>query len=194
MPCLWDAYTLKYIYVPTHQYVYSQRRFWWWYNLKQSAFCFGFGFFLAALWPMMFLGQGSDLSCSFDLRCSSGNARSFNPPCQVEDWTCVQVLQRHHQSHRGNSKAKFFVCLFVFFFLQMYLWHMQVPRLGVISAHLHRSNSNAVSELHLQPMPQLEAMLDPSLTEWGQGLNRHLHEHYVGFLTPSHKGDSEAKF
>ena len=47
--------------------------------------------FLAALWHMKFLGQGSDLSCGCNL-CSCSDARSFKPPCQAGDRTCVLVL------------------------------------------------------------------------------------------------------
>ena len=42
---------------------------------------------------------------------------------------------------------------------------MEVPRLGVeigaVAGGLWHSHSNARSELHLQPTPQLTAMLDP---------------------------------
>ena len=40
-----------------------------------------------------------------------------------------------------------------------------------VAACLHHSHSNAGSEPHLQPTPQLMAMLDPSPTERGQGSN-----------------------
>ena len=43
--------------------------------------------------------------------------------------------------------------------------HMEVPRagrlIGAVAAGLHQSHSNTVSEPHLQPTPQLMAMLDP---------------------------------
>ena len=42
--------------------------------------------------------------------------------------------------------------------------------IGAVAAGLHHSHSNAKSELHLQPTPQLMAMPDP-YTEQGQGLN-----------------------
>ena len=56
---------------------------------------------LAFPWHMEFLGQGSDLSHSFDLHCSCGcgNTRSFNPLCHARDQTCVLVLERCYHSH-----------------------------------------------------------------------------------------------
>ena len=45
----------------------------------------------------------------------------------------------------------------LFCFLGPYLWHMEVPRLGVeigaIAVGLHHSHSNMESKLHLQPTP-----------------------------------------
>ena len=55
---------------------------------KPSIFCL-FSF-LAAPHHMQFLGQGSDLRCSYDLHCNHGNARSFNPLYQAGDQTCAQ--------------------------------------------------------------------------------------------------------
>ena len=48
--------------------------------------------------------------------------------------------------------------------LFLHLRCMEVPRLGIelaAAARLHQSHSNVGSELHLQPTPQLTAMLDP---------------------------------
>ena len=49
--------------------------------------------------------------------------------------------------------------LFLFFFFWPYPWHMEVPRLegsiGATAACLCHSHSNAGSELHLWPTPQL---------------------------------------
>ena len=58
--------------------------------------------------------------------------------------------------------------------------HVEVPRLGgrigaAAAASLHHSHSNAGYELHLQPIPQLMATLDPRPTEQGQGLTPHPH-------------------
>ena len=44
-------------------------------------------------------GQGSNPSCSCYLKCSCGNARSFNLLCQARDQTCMLALQRCHPSH-----------------------------------------------------------------------------------------------
>ena len=73
-----------------------------------------------------------------------------------------------------------FTYIFIFVFLGLHLRHMEVPRLGVQSElqlpayttaiatpgpsrvyDLHHSHSNARSEPHLLPTPQLTAMLDP---------------------------------
>lgn len=48
--------------------------------------------FLAALRQMEFLGQGSDPSHSFDLHCSCGNTRTFNPLFWEGSGTCVLAL------------------------------------------------------------------------------------------------------
>ena len=47
--------------------------------------------------------------------------------------------------------------------------------LRAATAGLHHSHRNTRSEPHLQPMPQLAAMPDPSPTERGQGSNPHPH-------------------
>jgi len=46
-------------------------------------------------------------------------------------------------------------------------------RIGAVAASLCHSHSNVESELHLQPIPQLIALLDPQPTEQGQGSNLH---------------------
>ena len=48
-------------------------------------------------------------------------------------------------------------------------------RTGVVVAGLHHSHSNARSELHLRPTPQLSATVDPYPTEQGEGSNLHPH-------------------
>ena len=48
-------------------------------------------------------------------------------------------------------------------------------RIGATAASLYHSYSNTGSELHLRPTSQLSAMLDPPLTERGQGSNMHPH-------------------
>ena len=44
-------------------------------------------------------------------------------------------------------------------------------RIGAVAASLRQSHSNAESEPHLQPTPQLTATPDPQPTEQGQGSN-----------------------
>ena len=56
-------------------------------------------------------------------------------------------------------------------------------RVGAIAAGLHHSHSNAGSELHLWPTPQLMAMTDPQPTAQGQGSNLHPHGYQSGSLT-----------
>ena len=59
----------------------------------------------------------------------------------------------------------FFFCLLSVVLLGSHQWHMEVPRLGglirAVAAALHQSHSNARSEPHLGPTPQLMAMPDP---------------------------------
>ena len=47
--------------------------------------------------------------------------------------------------------------------------------IGAAAAGLRQSHSNAWSEPHLQPTPQLKAMLDPQPIEQGQGSNPQPH-------------------
>ena len=47
--------------------------------------------------------------------------------------------------------------------------------IGATAAGLRHSHSNARSEPHLPPTPQLTEMLDPRPTEEGQGLNLSSH-------------------
>ena len=64
--------------------------------LPVNVVCFFVLFFGGgASWPMEFPGQGSDLSCSFDLCYSCSNGRSFNLLCWARDLTCILALQRN---------------------------------------------------------------------------------------------------
>ena len=49
--------------------------------------------------------------------------------------------------------------------------------IGAAAAGLHHNPSNAASELHLRPIPQLTAELDLQPTDRGQGSNPHPHGH-----------------
>ena len=57
----------------------------------------------------------------------------------------------------------FFVLFFLFLlFLGLYLWQVEIPRLGLNAASgLHHSYSNARSQLSFRPIPQLTTMPDP---------------------------------
>ena len=77
---------------------------------------------------------------------------------------------------------------FFFFLFRVAPAAMEVPRLGcwtgAAGAGLHHSHSNGASELHLQPTPQLTAMLDGSLTHWaGPGIEPSSSWIPVGFVT-----------
>ena len=61
------------------------------------------------------------------------------------------------------------------FFLGLYPWHLEVPRLGVKSELQLPAYNNAGSELCLGPTSWLTAMPDPQPTELGQGLNLQPH-------------------
>ena len=77
-------------------------------------------------------------------------------------------------------------CLFIFYFFYFYfLLFRAAPMaygvsqargcIGATAAGLHHSHSNAGSNPHLWPIPQLTATLDPWPTERGQGSNPHPH-------------------
>ena len=76
----------------------------------------------------------------------------------------------HHWTLQNNQALIVLVALIKFFllpltFLGPHLRHMEVPRLRnqirTIAASLGHSHSNAGSEQHLQPTPQLTGKLDP---------------------------------
>ena len=51
---------------------------------------------------------------------------------------------------------------FSFFFLELHLWHVEVPgQIRVAAAGYLHSHSNGGSKPHFRPMPQLVAMPDP---------------------------------
>ena len=68
-------------------------------------FCFVWGC------HMELRGQGSDPSCPWDLCCSCGNTRCFNPLHQAGDRTCVVALQRHRGSCRATAGTPRLWCL-----------------------------------------------------------------------------------
>ena len=78
------------------------------------------------------------------IKCCKEQVKNLNVMCEC---VCVCVC----------------VCLFSLF-LGLHLRHTEVPKLGSkqsVAAGLCQSHSNARSEQHLQPTPQLTAMPDP---------------------------------
>jgi len=71
--------------------------------------------------------------------------------------------------------------LFIYLFICLFAISWAAPaayggsqargRIGAVATGLHQSHSNAGSEPHLQPTPQLTAALDRHPTEQGQGPN-----------------------
>ena len=73
----------------------------------------------------------------------------------------------------------FYFILFYFILFYLFIWSFCLFRaaptayggsqdrgpIGAVAAGLHHSHSNAISEPHLRPTPQLKAMLDPQPTE-----------------------------
>lgn len=74
-------------------------------SFAEQKFNFFFFSFLAALWHVEFLDQGSNLSSSFDLCCSCSNARSFKLLCQTGDQSCGLVLQRCRRPSCGIAET-----------------------------------------------------------------------------------------
>ena len=64
-------------------------------------------------------------------------------------------------------------------------------QIGAAATGPPHSHSNAGSEPHPWPTPQVTATLDPQPTERGQGLNSRLHGHQSGWLLLSHSGNSQ---
>ena len=81
-----------------------------------------------------------------------------------------------HQTQVGKAMENMFVCLLLFRAIPKAYGSSQARGpIGATTAGLHHSHSNMGSKPHLQPTPQLTAMLDPWLTERDQGLNLHPH-------------------
>ena len=82
--------------------------------------------------------------------------------------------------HTKSNITKYY---FLFFFLIFRATPAAYGRsqasgwMGAAAAGLHHSHSNARSRLCLRPIPQLTAMPDSQLTEWGQGSNPCPHGH-----------------
>ena len=78
-------------------------------------------------------------------------------------------------------------CLLFFFLFSFYSCTVAYGssrakgQIRAAASRLHHSHSNTSSEPHLWPTTLLEATLEPSPIEQGQGLNPHSHGHYVSF-------------
>ena len=79
-------------------------------------------------------------------------------------WKFLKKLKIELPCHPSRKKNLFF-CLFVFAFLGPHPWHLEVPkaggRIGATAVGLHQNHSNAGSEPHLPPIPQLTALPYP---------------------------------
>ena len=81
---------------------------------------------------MEFPDQGSDRSHSLYLSCSCGNVRSST---QCAGLGIEHVSQRSQDAVNPIAPGEFLICfyLFIFSFLGLHPWHMEVLRLGVES-------------------------------------------------------------
>ena len=77
-------------------------------------------------------------------------------------------------------KQYFYFYLFIYLFLSFCLLRAAPVAyggsqarglIGAVATSLHQSHSNAESEPHLRPTPQLTATPDPQPTDRGRGLN-----------------------
>ena len=79
--------------------------------------------------------------------------------------TCIYAIEYYSALKKEILPLVFFVvffCLFFPFLGQLPHGGSQARgRIGAVEASLRQSHSNAGSEPHLQPTPQLTAMLDP---------------------------------
>ena len=77
----------------------------------------------------------------------------------------ISFLLRHFKHFFQIISFYLFVYLFIFVFSKAapvaYVGSQARGLIGAVAAGLHQSHSNTVSELHLQPAPQLMARPDP---------------------------------
>ena len=106
---------------------------------------------LATPWHMQFPGQGSDLSHSHKLSCRCGNARSLThcarpgiePTSQHSQDAAAPVVPQ--QELQNPPIFYLFIYLFIFCFLGLHPWHMEVPGLGVKSELLPPAYTRATA-------------------------------------------------
>ena len=89
--------------------------------------------FLDTLQYMEFPGQGSDSICGYDLSCSCSNAGSLTLCARQGIKPVSQCSQDSTDPIVPQQGTYLFIYLFIFVcvFSGLYLWHMEVPRLGV---------------------------------------------------------------
>ena len=93
---------------------------------------------------------------------------------------------------KANSSCLIFFFLF-FFRATAAAYESSQARcwIGASAAGLHQSHSNARSQLHLQPIPQLTAT---PVTERGQGLNPRPYGYLLGLLSLNPSGNANVPF
>ena len=92
---------------------------------------------------------------------------AWKPPCAAG--AAQEIAQKRKQERHEFLQMAPMTCQF---HLPRVYPKLRGP-IGAIAAGLYQSHTNAGSEPHLQPTPQLTAMLDPYPTERGQRLNPH---------------------
>ena len=119
------------------------------------------------------------------IACGSSQARDQTWATAVNRVPVVTMPHPQKLAHPGTPPSNFFFFFFFFLVFRAALEaHSQATgRIGAIATSLHHSQSNTLSEPHLQPTPQLTAMLD-SLTHWVRpGIEPKSSWILVGFVT-----------
>ena len=121
---------------------------------------------------------------------------------EYSNFIVLHVSGHFPQHHLLRIFAIVYSCFFFFFFsfslfratqgVYGSLWAR--GQIGATAADLQHSHSNAGSKLHLQPTPQLTAMLDPWSIDWGLGSNPHLHGECQVLNLLSYYGNSYSCF
>ena len=117
--------------------------------------------------PMEFPGQGSAASHSCNLSHSCGSTESLTHPAGRGSnlWPSTPKKPMILLCHSGNSCPTIFFLFFVFVFSRAapaaHGGSQTRGLIGAVAAGPHHNHSNARSEPHLSPTPQLMAMPDP---------------------------------